>query len=145
MVARLSQHLTIQDDPRKAFMRRAIRFFLLLALGLFGLTTGLLAQSTKPGSTFKPNPNLNDQEKRGEFLFLERCALCHVPKYGKEVSTPRIPPVWFNLEGLFKNADADQEKTVREQILNGSDRMPGWKYTLGPKQIDDIIAYLKTL
>ena len=145
MRARLTQHRTIQDDPGKAFMRRAIQLVLLLALGLFGLTTGIMAQSAKPGSTFMPNPKLNEQEKRGQFLFLERCALCHVPKYGKEVSTPRIPPIWFNLEGLFKNADPDQEKMVREQILNGSDRMPGWKYTLAPKQIDDIIAYLKTL
>ena len=145
MRVRLTRHLTIQDDQWKVFMRRAIQLVLLLALGLFGFTTGLMAQSSKPGSTFKPNPNLNEQQKRGQFLFLERCALCHVPKYGKDVSTPRIPPVWFNLEGLFKNADPDQEKTVREQILNGSDRMPGWKYTLGPKQIDDIIAYLKTL
>jgi mono/diheme cytochrome c family protein len=51
----------------------------------------------------------------------------------------------LNLEGLFKNAAPDQEKTVREFILKGTPRMPGWQYTLDAKQIDDLIAYLKTL
>jgi mono/diheme cytochrome c family protein len=131
------------DDKMKALKGRAVR--LLLGVGFFGLTTGIVAQSTKPGPSFKPNPNLSDQEKRGEYLFLQRCALCHVTKYSKDVSAPKLPPVWLNLEGLFKNAESGQEETVREFILNGTVRMPGWKYTLGPKQIDDLIAYLKTL
>jgi mono/diheme cytochrome c family protein len=124
-------------------MRRSIQ--LLLGWALFALATCVWAQSSKPGSSFQPNPKLSDQEKRGEYLFLQRCALCHVMKYGREVSTPRLPPVWWNLEGLFKDAEPDQAKTVREFILKGTQRMPGWQYTLEPRQIDDLIAYLKTL
>lgn len=120
---------------------RAIQ--LLVVIGLFGLATDIRGQSIKPGSAFTPNPNLNEQEKKGEYLFLQRCSLCHVMKYGR--AGPRLPTVWLNLEGLFKNAAPDQEKTVREFILKGTPRMPGWQYTLDAKQIDDLIAYLKTL
>jgi mono/diheme cytochrome c family protein len=127
----------------KIIVKRAIQLF--LVTGLLGLAANVLAQSSKPGRSFKPNPNLNDQEKRGEYLFLQRCALCHVTKYGKEVAAPRHPPVWVNLEGLFKDADSSKETEVRGFILEGTSRMPGWKYTLEAKQIDDLIAYLKTL
>jgi mono/diheme cytochrome c family protein len=120
---------------------RAIQ--LLLIIGLLGLASSLPGQSNKPGATFTPIPNLNAQEKSGEYLFLQRCSLCHVMKYGR--SGPRLPTVWLNLDGLFKNAGPDQENTVRAFILKGTPRMPGWQYTLRPNQIDDLIAYLKTL
>ncbi len=118
---------------------------LLLLAGLLGFAANMLAQSSKPGPSFRPNPNLNDQEKKGEYLFLQRCALCHVTKYGKDVAAPRLPPVWWNLEGLFKDADSGKEIEVRGFILKGTSKMPGWQYTLDAKQIDDLIAYLKTL
>lgn len=115
---------------------------LLLVVGLFGVATVVRAQSTKPGSVFTSNPALNVQEKRGEYLFLQRCSLCHVMKYGR--SGPRLSAVWMNLEGLFKDAPPDHENTVRQFILKGTARMPGWQYTLETKQIDDLLAYLKT-
>jgi mono/diheme cytochrome c family protein len=124
-------------------VRVARAFQLLLVIGLFGLATDVRAQSPKPGSVFAPNPNLNAQEKRGEYLFLQRCSLCHVMKYGR--AGARLPAVWMNLEGLFKDAPPDQENTVRQFILKGTPRMPGWQYTLEAKQIDDLIAFLKTL
>lgn len=97
------------------------------------------------GSPFQPNPNLSDQEKRGLHWFLQRCALCHLPKYTKEKSKVELPVVWKSLEGLFRNAKPDKEKVVREFILKGTGRMPGFQYGLKPNEIDDLIAYLKTL
>ena len=127
----------------KITVARAIH--LLVVIGLLSFAANVTAQSSKPGPSFKPNPNLNDQEKRGQYVFLQRCALCHVTKYGKDVAAPRLPPIWVNLEGLFKNTDSDKETEVRGFILEGTSRMPGWQYTLETKQIDDVIAYLKTL
>jgi mono/diheme cytochrome c family protein len=120
---------------------RAIHW--LLVIGLFGLVMDVRAQSTKPGSVFTPIPNPNAQQKRGEYLFLQRCSLCHVMKYGR--AGARLPAVWMNLAGLFKDAPPDQENTVRQFILKGTPRMPGWQYTLQANQIDDLIAFLKTL
>ena len=116
---------------------------LLLVVGLFFLATNANAQS-KQGSAFRPNPNLNDQEKRGEHWFLQRCALCHLAKYRKSASESDLPPIWWSLEGLFKDAQADKEEAVRTFILKGTQKMPGFQYTLKPNEIDDLVVYLKT-
>lgn len=84
---------------------------------------------------------LTEQEIRGESVFLEHCSLCHVPLKEKGRTTRYGPP----LGGVFKDADPDQEKDLREIILKGTDRMPAWQYALDSKDLDDLIAYLRTL
>ena len=116
---------------------------LLLVIGLFASPKGIVAQS-QPRS-FRPNPNLSEQERRGQHWFLQRCALCHQAKYTKSADVAGLPPVWKSLEGLFKGVRPDKEKIVREFILKGAPNMPGFQYSLEPKEIDDLIAYLKTL
>lgn len=115
-----------------------------LLLGLFFLHPPSLAQ-TKAGPPFKPNPNLTTQEKSGEYLFFQRCSLCHVPQYSKTSAVSDLPPVFISLENLFKDADPGMEATARTFILNGTQRMPGFKYGLKPEEVDSLIAYLKTL
>ena|ERR1700693_4521709 len=91
---------------------------------------------------------LNEQQDRGAGLFIQRCALCHLSKsFGaagsKYCCVSSLGP---SLSGMFKNIEPEQEQAMREIILNGGPTyMPGWKYGLTPKDIDDIIAYLKTL
>ena len=128
----------------KLLARHAI---LLLVVGLLALVPNIFAQSkpSKPGPPFKPNPGLSDQEKRGEHWFLQRCSLCHLAQYTKSAAVSELPVVWKSLEGLFKDAKPDKEKAVREFILKGTPRMPGFQYGLEPAEIDDLIAYLKTL
>ena len=45
--------------------------------------------------------------------------------------------------GQMTQEEAD--KLMREVILNGLVKMPGWKYTLKDQDISDIIAYVRTL
>jgi mono/diheme cytochrome c family protein len=126
---------------------------LLLAVGLLALATQLIAQSgpeskpaPKPTPQFKANLNLSDQEAMGEHWFLQRCALCHLGHYTK--SDPVGYPTNMggtNLEGVFKGASPEKEKFLREYILKGSQKMPGFQYSLETKDIDELIAYLKTL
>jgi mono/diheme cytochrome c family protein len=85
---------------------------------------------------------LSDQERRGEGFFLQRCSLCHLPRKLKFGSPPVIGP---SLAGLFKDAAPDQMKVLRGFILKGGPNMPGFQYGLEPREIDDLIAYLKTL
>lgn len=84
---------------------------------------------------------LNEQEIRGEGVFLQHCSLCHLPLKEKGRTTRYGPP----LGGVFKDVDPDQEKDLREIILKGTDRMPGWQYLLEKKDLDDLVAYLRTL
>lgn len=82
------------------------------------------------------------QERRGEGLFLQRCSLCHLPRKLKFGSPAVVGP---SLAGQFKDATPEQMKVLRGFILKGGPDMPGFQYGLEPKEIDDLIAYLKTL
>ena len=77
--------------------------------------------------------------KRGEEVFDRHCPICHL---GRPAETR--PYIGKNLRGILKNAKPEDEAAVRESIRTGSDRMPGYQYTLTPAQVDELIAYLKT-
>ncbi len=85
---------------------------------------------------------MGDQTRRGEGLFLQRCSLCHLPRKLKFGSPPVIGP---SLSGQFKDATPDQMKVLQGFILKGGPDMPGFQYGLDGKQLDDLLAYLKTL
>jgi len=80
--------------------------------------------------------------QRGEAWFYQRCSLCHV---GRIVKDDTYEPMAPKLDGLLKVAAPDREKLVREQILRGSLRMPGFRYNLTPAEFEELMAYLKTL
>jgi len=122
-----------------------IRTLIVTAFGLASLFSGgtacLLAQS-KPAAALPAAEKLNEQETRGEGLFLQRCSLCHLPRKLKFGSPPVIGPI---LTGQFKDAAPDQLKILRGFILKGGPDMPGFQYGLEPKEVDDLIVFLKTL
>jgi mono/diheme cytochrome c family protein len=81
---------------------------------------------------------LSAVELSGKKLFVQRCALCH-DLLGQPATTTVGP--WIDRELVT----ARGEEAVRNQIMLGSRRMPGWRHTLKPGQIDAVIAYLKTV
>lgn len=103
---------------------------------------GALAQS-KPPSASNRSSNLSDQEERGKGLFLQNCSLCHLPPPENKPNMRQSSGLVLN--GLFKNSKLKKEKAVREIILKGSPNMPGFQYSLKSNEIDDLIAFLKTL
>ena len=108
----------------------------------FALPINLQPQS-KPVTSFEAGSGLNDQQEKGQGLFLQRCSLCHLPQARRFVpSAPRLGP---DLTGLLKGAGVQKETAIREIILKGSPRMPGFQYGLSAKEIEDLVAYLKTL
>ena len=111
-----------------------------LLAGWFVILPGNVAAQTQPASA--PEPKLTEQEEQGRGVFLQRCALCHLPKIQKPKTVPAAAPL---LDGVLKNAPPNKEALVRNQILKGSPNMPGFQYGLEPKELDDLIAYVKTL
>jgi mono/diheme cytochrome c family protein len=91
---------------------------------------------------------LTEQQARGAGVFFQRCSLCHLAKtFGaggsKYCCVASLGP---DLSGRFRDVTPDQEKAYREIILNGGPTyMPAWKYGLTSDEVDDIIAYLKSL
>jgi mono/diheme cytochrome c family protein len=96
----------------------------------------LISLAGVPQSLFAAEDHLNEQQKLGRRLFEQSCGVCHTRPtlisgmYGPELSR-------LNLGG--------QEELLRMFISNGTERMPGFKYTYNPEQIAAIVAYIKTL
>ena len=102
----------------------------------------VLCAQNKPSAVAPGAAKLSDEATRGEGLFLQRCSICHLPRKLKFGSPPVIGP---SLSGQFKSATADQMKVLRGFILKGGPHMPGFQYGLEPNEVEDLIAFLKTL
>jgi mono/diheme cytochrome c family protein len=145
--------------PNTRIVRQVILFAsLVVAAALFaGRATPVSAQEgqSSAGQITSRLPirhpsgtKLTEQQLKGAAVFFQRCSLCHLAKtFGaggsKYCCVASLGP---DLSGRFKDVTPDQEKALREIILNGGPTyMPSWKYGLTSDEIDDIIAYLKTL
>jgi|HubBroStandDraft_1064217.scaffolds.fasta_scaffold728687_2 cytochrome c len=78
----------------------------------------------------------------GQKLF-QQCSGCH----SAETSERKVGP---SLKGLFKksvllNGLPANEHGIRLRIQNGGDGMPSYGRILSTKELDRLIAYLKTL
>ena len=122
------------------------RIYVLLLMGGILFPVAASAQSPQPSSS-APVSALSEQQRTGKRLFLQNCGLCHVP----EPRNPKDPKdlgttVGPRLEGLFSGEKPRPEAVVRTFVQVGSEgKMPGFQYSLEPKDMDAIIAYLKTL
>ena len=110
----------------------------IVCLGLVAVVLGSPTAAQEAAAT--PGIPKTDQQKSGEAVFYQNCTLCHVysadkKRYGIQASTQLI--------GLFKKPGLTDD-AVRAVILTGfPGRMPSFRYTLAPREIDDLIAYLK--
>lgn len=119
------------------------RAILLLALAAAAVCGGPVARAqSKPSTQVPGTPKMDEPTRRGEGLFLQRCSLCHLPRKLKFGSPAVVGP---SLSGQFKDATPDQMKVLQGFILKGGPDMPGFQYGLDSKQLDDLMAYLKTL
>lgn len=121
---------------------RTIRISILVCAALAFVGAANLPAQTKPAAAPSGVQKPDEQQRQGEGLFLQRCSLCHLPRKLKFGSPAVIGPI---LSGQFKDATPDQMKVLRNFILKGGPDMPGFQYGLEPKEVDDLVAYLKTL
>ena len=79
---------------------------------------------------------------RGKEVF-QQCSGCH----STESNDKKVGP---SLRGLFRRSKLQDgrpatEENIRLTIQNGRDGMPSFGKTLSPRQMDQLIAYLKEL
>jgi mono/diheme cytochrome c family protein len=99
-----------------------------LLLGLAPAAPAAYAQQT--GS------DLNETQLRGRQVFAQSCGICHLqPSLGVKTYGPP----------LNKAAVGGNDEVMRAFIVNGTERMPAFKYYLKPAEIDAIVAYLRTV
>jgi mono/diheme cytochrome c family protein len=107
-------------------MKRMVSVFLLL----------MAAAYTQSAAGQQAADNLNEQQRLGRQVVAQACGVCHLPPAkGARTYGP----------ALSKGAGGGDESVVREYIVNGTPRMPSFKYFLQPSEIDAVVAYLKTV
>jgi cytochrome c2 len=119
------------------------RPFLLLIAALsivFGTSVSTRSQSTQSPQAQK----VADKETvaKGQAWFYQRCSLCHLGRIIKDEKFNSMGP---SLSGVLKDASPAREAEIREFIQKGTLRMPGFQYGLSPRELDEVIAYIKTL
>lgn len=95
----------------------------------------LVLAATTPAAYAQPG-ELNETQLHGRQVFAQSCGICHLqPSLGVKTYAPM----------LNRTSAAGNDEVMRAFIVNGSDRMPAFKYYLKPAEIDAIIAYLRTV
>ena len=122
-----------------ACSRMRLKFFCpALALALC-LMAGCQAERRKSDAEL----GLNTQQARGRHIYDQQCIRCHEPYTRWGVHGPTLKGVYkkqFLPSGMPVNDDR-----LRDVILMGKSKMPSFRKSLSDHQVDDLLAYLKTL
>jgi mono/diheme cytochrome c family protein len=113
-----------------------------LGVSIFGLVLAsmsfvLFSFSSKPAVAAESSSKSGDAHA-GEAVFTKNCMQCHVVHEGQ---TSFGPNLYHELKKPAKKTPAE----VHTIIENGKGKMPPWAGKLDAAQINDVIAYLKTL
>jgi mono/diheme cytochrome c family protein len=100
------------------------------------------------GATFaqaQSTSTASDTEMFGRKIFQTRCAMCHVGQDpATELQDGTAGRQW-TFGPLLSKANAANEATLRDKIKNGGPRMPAYKLALTATDIDQVIAFIKTI
>jgi mono/diheme cytochrome c family protein len=95
-----------------------------------------LALASPSGFAQDTGDGLNDQQRLGRQTFAQSCGVCHLrPSLNVRTYGPL----------LSKASTGGDEGRMRNIILEGTTRMPAFKYYLQSDQVDAIIAYVRTI
>lgn len=81
---------------------------------------------------------------KGSGLFRKNCAMCHFTDKSERKVGPGLKGI-FDKENLPVSGQEVTKTNVRKQILTPYENMPPFEDKLTEKEIDAILAYLKTL
>jgi cytochrome c len=120
---------------------------LLLALALIAILLAIVASAqglrkdlrTKPAAT----ASAAQQAVSGRELFHRHCASCHFT----DTTAQKIGP---GLKGLYPRLTFSDGKKVTDASLSrwieaGGKNMPGFKESMKPEQIRELVSYIRTL
>lgn len=111
-------------------MRRTARAG--LSLALVALT--LCAAACATGGGAPPS-----REEATRQLYERNCAACHGPRgEGRQLGTLTVPPL---REGRALN---DPDSRILNQIRDGGNGMPPFKYSLDDEQIETLFRFVRT-
>ena len=96
----------------------------------------LLIAGAQPAFAQQARDGLTDQQRRGRMVMSQSCGVCHLsPARNARTYGP----------SLSKATSGGDDAKMRQSILEGTPRMPAFKYFLQPPDVDAIIAYVRTV
>jgi mono/diheme cytochrome c family protein len=87
---------------------------------------------------------LNPQQATGRKIYDSECARCHEPYSTKGKKGPGLKGVFKSKYLPLSGLPANDER-VTDIIRLGRKEMPGFSQKLSQQDIDDLLAYMKTL
>lgn len=123
------------------------RQLLVLLAGLLSLAPPLGGQGAKSRSAARPAqaaPQSGADPVAGKQIYKSKCAICHFDTSTAERVGPGMKGL-FQAEKLARSGLAPSEENLRKLILEGSGTMQPFRGVLTRRQLDDLLAYLKTL
>ena len=100
------------------------------------ITVFLLLHGVPPALAQQAADSLNEQQRQGRLMLGQSCGVCHLPPAR---NAKPYGPV------LSKTTLGADNALMRKVILEGTPRMPAFKYFLEPAEVDAIIAYVRTV
>ncbi len=117
-----------------------MKLALLLAAAL-----GVAAAACNSTPPVKSNAELglNPQQAHGRAIYDQHCLVCHEAYSSKDLNGP-------SLIGLYKkkymvSGQPVNDERVRDIINMGKPKMPAYQNQLSAQDVDDLMAYMKTL
>ena len=114
-----------------------IRYESIYSNQFHGLKEQPAPRNTRAGAgAQQPYDALTEQQLLGRQVMAQSCGVCHQPPArGARTYGP----------ALHKGSGGGDDAAVRRSILEGTPRMPAFKYSLQPAEVDAIVAYIRTL
>ena len=114
----------------------------MIAAGFVGLLgAGALLAQTATTKTADPNAAA---VARGKTVFQQKCSVCHCDNSEQKKIGPGLKGL--SKRGTFSvNGNKITDESLKAWIENGDQLMPPFKDVLEAGQINDVIAYVKTL
>lgn len=129
---------------------RKVAGALLLALAVLA-ATALGAEAPRRAEPLIKQPRRTERLQRGKALYAYYCAACHGPRGdGRGMNAEflaKTPRDFTDSAYMAARSDDDLRRVVSDGGPGAglSYLMPAWGRTLRPYQIEDLIAYLRTL
>ena len=86
---------------------------------------------------------LDPQQARGRRVFDAQCARCHDPYTASTAKGPTLAKLYKRK--YLPSGLPSTDEHVTNSVMLGRKMMPAFNQTLSPQQLEDLLAYLKTL
>jgi mono/diheme cytochrome c family protein len=120
--------------------------YLLLGISALALSGLAFAQEKTPAKKAPAGGAKNSPAAvaRGKEVFDKKCAVCHYPESDAKKIGPGLKGI--SKRGTFTvNQNKVTDESLKTWIENGDTLMPPFKEVLEAPQIQDVVAYVKTL